>query len=96
MTELFNGDIVGRKAHKCYLCGLTIAAGTKHRLAKVKDGGGFASFRYHQHCDRVTVIDKWDDIDWEGSGGEYELFRERLAELVEQGKIVMPEPEDKR
>ena len=91
-TTMYNANVVGRKQHRCDLCGLEILPGVKHRLAKVKDGGEFYEFRYHPICDRVTVLDRWDDIDWE-SGTDPADFRVRLAELVSDGKITT-EPEE--
>ena len=75
--------VVGKKKHQCYLCGKTIDKGVKHRLHVRVIDGTISSTRYHLICDKVTVLDGWDAIDWETIVDHAE-FRNRLSELFEE------------
>jgi hypothetical protein len=85
--EISNGNVKTRKSHKCDLCGRTIAIGTTARRLVSTDMGKVYSFYYHPECDRVTILDKWDEIDWECCGGNHSEFIERLEELRAEGKL---------
>lgn len=85
MMVLNNKDVRAKKEHKCLLCGETIRVGELHRACTIKDGSVYTA-RTHKECDEVTVIDRWDDMDWECCGDE-ELFRQRREELRTQGRL---------
>ena len=74
------------KPHQCGLCERTISPGSMARRCVVTDLGKAHSFYYHEECDRATVVDRWDEMDWEchASGAE---FIERLEELRADGKL---------
>ena len=85
MRVLDNTYPIARKTYQCVLCGELIEVGEKHRACKISDGG-VRTARTHTECDRVTEIDRWDDIDWESHADDME-FRLRREELREQGKL---------
>lgn len=84
--HMSTNTVVGRKRHRCDLCGDAIEVGVRHRVSVWKDSGDFITTRYHLPCDMVPIIDKWDDVDWE-TGRERAEFKARLAELVASGEI---------
>lgn len=88
MTCIDQEHRVARKPHRCALCGETIPIGEKYRRCVIKDGSDFYCPCFHAECDRVTEIDKWDLIDWEG--WDEDEFRIRRDELRAEGKLEVP------
>ncbi len=66
---------VARKTHRCGLCGLDIAPGTKHIARRGISDNRPYTFRMHFACEKITQ--SWDEIDWESGWDEVE-FRTML------------------
>jgi len=85
-TCLSQTQVVGRKPHKCFLCGEMIPKGELHRVFVGVFDGELQRSRYHAECDRVTVIDEWHPNDWEDCADHME-FAMRRNELRSEGKL---------
>lgn len=84
---LTNKNVKARRTHRCSLCGEAISPGESYRLCVGRDGAQFFRCRIHHECDKVPLIDGWDDIEWTHSGDEVE-FRKRRDELRASGMLT--------
>lgn len=76
----------GRAVLRCALCDELIEKGQRYRRCVYIDCG-IETDCTHVECDRVTMIDKWDDFDWECRPDGRE-FRKRRNKLRDEGKLA--------